>query len=138
MSLDPANYKLSPELLDEILANDYKKKNKYFKNFYDMTSHRSPEEIAHQKLEALELTMSQPLKKMHLQYLTKVTKNCYQEKHLSEDFPNQEQIELCKKMTYDSIFGDFEQKRHDFRTKDSYNMQICMIKAKNHVYRARN
>jgi len=35
MSLNPKSYKLSPALLDEMIAHDYKKATRKFANYYD-------------------------------------------------------------------------------------------------------
>ena len=133
MSLNPKNYKLSPELIDEMRKNDYKMKHQYFKTFYDGTPRKSPQEITTEKLENIYINLSQPLKKMHAQYLSKVSQDCYPEKHLAEDFPNEEQVKLCKKMTHYKIFGQFEESLHNSRTKDNYTFQRCINDAKNNV-----
>ena len=135
MSLNPSNYKLSPQLLDEMLDNDYRKGPGHFATIYDQTNKKSPEQMTHEALNNLQLSLSEPLKKMHTTYLARVTKNCYNEKHLADDFPNEAQVEHCKKVTYDKIFGDFEEKTHNLRRTDAYKFQKCLHDAENQLAR---
>ena len=51
--------------------------------------------------------MSDPLKKMQAEYLTKAGKLCYKEKHLDDNFTNFEQITLCKEQERSKIFNTF-------------------------------
>jgi hypothetical protein len=49
-------------------------------------------------MEDLFTRLSEPLKKMQVEVLTNSVKNCYKDKHLSDDFTNFEQITLCKEL----------------------------------------
>ena len=131
MTLNPEKYRVSPQLLDEMRENDYKLKHKQFANYYDEWNIKSPDEITHEKLENIYNILSDPLKKMHSLYLTRSAKNCYQDKHLQDDWTNLEQIKLCREMTRDKIFGDFEELLRSQRIKDAYNLQQCLKEARN-------
>ena len=73
---------------------------------------------------------------MHSEYLSKVAKHCYKEKHVQDEWTNMEQIELCRKLVKDEIMGDFESSLVAHRNKDAYNVQQCFHEAKNNVGRA--
>ena len=133
MSLDPSNYKLSPQLLDEMIANDYRQGPGHYASFQDQSNQKSAGEHVNDAIKSLETTLSDPLKRMHTTYLARVTKNCYNEKHLADEFPNDAQIDHCKKNAYDKIFGDFEEKTHNYRRIDAYNFQKCFHDAENQV-----
>ena len=131
MTLNPDNYKVSPQLLDEMRHNDFVMNHKHFATYYDDWNVKSPDEVTNDKLNDIYNILSEPLKKMHAQYLTRAAKNCYPEKHLQDDWTNMEQIRLCRDITKDKIFGDFEEFLQSQRIKDIYNFQYCIKEAKN-------
>mmetsp|Transcript_8781 Transcript_8781/g.9965 ORF Transcript_8781/g.9965 Transcript_8781/m.9965 type:complete len:159 (-) Transcript_8781:55-531(-) len=136
MSLHTPKYNLSPELIDEMIRNDYKVKHRNFETHFDGTNQLSNEEIVYIKLHNIYHVLSEPLKKMHSTYLTRAAKNCYPEKHLQDDWTNLEQINLCKDITKSKIFGDFEELLHIERTKDAYKYQACLEKNRNQVIKS--
>jgi hypothetical protein len=97
MSLNPKSYKLSGPLLDEMIAHDWKTQSRKFENHYDETkTNISPADFVHAELGNLNNILSEPLKMLHAEYLSKTVKTCYPTKHLTPDFTNEEQIELCR------------------------------------------
>ena len=70
--------------------------------------------------------LSAPLKKMHATYLENARENCYQEKHISDDFTKAEQIDLCKREQHQALFGEWtnEQKKH--RDSDVFKLHSCL------------
>ena len=128
---------LTPKLLDEMIANDYKLHFNKFQSYFDDTRQKSPEAVVAEKLNSIynsSSTISEPLKKMHSLYLTRVAKDCYPEKHVQDEWTNMEQIELCKKLTKHSIFGDFEESLYKARTRDAYKFQKCLNEAMNQIF----
>ena len=95
--MNPANYKLSREVLQEMLDNDYNQKFHKFETIYDReVQGKSPADISQQWIDDLYVRLSEPLKKLQIDYLQSAAKNCYKAKHLSDDAPNYEQILICK------------------------------------------
>lgn len=95
--MNPSSYRLSKEVLQDMLDDDYKKKfHKYDSMFGDEVQGPSPADVSQQHLDDFYNKNSGVLKKMQAAFLTNATKNCYPEKHLSDSFTNYEQIVLCK------------------------------------------
>ena len=115
--------KLSPQLLDAMRENDYNLENHQYKTFYDDQGIESPNDRINKQLQALEVELSDPLKKIHSVWLTKTAKSCYPEKHISDDFTNMEQIKFCREKAKDNLLGNFYQAVHDRRTKDAYDLK---------------
>ena len=69
--------------------------------------------------------MSPAMKRMQSAYLTAVQENCYQAHHISDDFTNEQQIQLCKNETYDSIWGSFNQHYKNHRESDLLRLNRC-------------
>ncbi len=133
MSSDQSNYKLSPELLDAMRDNDYKMKHDPYETSFSEAGHVSPNDVVRAKLEELDHELSEPLKKIHSIWLARSAKNCYQEKHISEDFTNLQQINLCKEKTKDNLLGSFYSEVTRRRTTDAYTLNNCILDAKNQV-----
>lgn len=92
-----------------MLEDDYNKKFHKFETMYDReVKGLSPADLSQQWLDDFFVRLSEPLKKMQAEYLSNATRNCYQDKHLSDSFTNLEQINLCKDMERQKIFGNFE------------------------------
>ena len=113
---------LTPELLDEMLENDFRTYVQPIKTVYDETNQKSPVRMLHEKINELPVLLSQPLKRMHSLYLSRSAK-CYSEKHISDEWTNLEQIKLCKAKVYDKLFGDYEEAVHTSRTRDLHKYQ---------------
>ena len=87
--MNPANYRLSKEVLQEMLDHEH-----------DQVAHRghsiygtdvqglSPADMAQKMMDGFFDRLSEPLKKMQVDYLTRAGKNCYKAKHMSDDFTN--------------------------------------------------
>ena len=133
MSLNPANYKLSPELLDAMIQNEVQLKYKRDENVFDKQGIKGPADIVRDKLASLDLALSEPLKKLHSRWLTRCAKNCYQEKHISDEWTNLEQINHCREVQKDKVLGDFNANTHSRRTRDAYKFQTCIHDSKEQI-----
>ena len=90
-------------------ADDDKVFNRYESIYGTQVDGKNPAQQAQIKIdEIFTKDLSEPLKKLHIQFLSNVVKNCYPEKHLREDFTNYEQISLCKEQERQKLFGKFE------------------------------
>mmetsp|Transcript_8761 Transcript_8761/g.9936 ORF Transcript_8761/g.9936 Transcript_8761/m.9936 type:complete len:123 (+) Transcript_8761:31-399(+) len=121
--MSKGNYKLSPQLIDAMIENDYNLENKQVATFFDKDQHQTPDDIIHKKLNELESAISDPLKKIHSVWLARSAKNCYQEKHISDDFTNLEQIKFCKEKIKDNLLGSFYSEVEKRRSHDAYDFQ---------------
>lgn len=91
--MNPENYGLSREVLDDIRIKKWKKENYGNRaSLFDEahTNGPSPAEQVHHALEDVYRLLSDPLKKMKSEYLSTISNKCYQEKHLTKDFTNDE------------------------------------------------
>ena len=135
MATQDSSYNLSPELLDAMRENDYRLKDQQLSTIYDDDNTTSPQDIIKGKLEDLEKELSEPLKKIHSIWLARSAKNCYQEKHISDDFTNLEQIKLCREKTRDNIIGSFYAEVHRRRTFDGYALNNWIIDSKEQMHK---
>ena len=87
-------------------------------------------------MDDLFVRLSEPLKKMQAEYLTSVAKNCYKERHLSENFTNYEQILQCKETERTKIWGTFDKMYSSPRDSGRFRFQDCMWEANNNVEKA--
>ena len=62
---------------------------------------------------------------MYINYLETVGASCYQAKHISDDFTNEEQINLCKSEKYQEIFGQFNRDLKNYRESDILKFENC-------------
>ena len=89
--MNPASYRLSKEVLQEMLDEEYNKQFHQFETIYDRhVKGQSPADLSQKWLDDLYIRLSDPLKKMQVDYLSAAAKNCYKEKHLSDSFTNLE------------------------------------------------
>ena len=70
--------------------------------------------------------LSPALKKMKIEFLTRVGEHCYPDRHISDDFTNEEQIDLCKKDQYKKIFGEYERNLVNYRESDKIRLNHCL------------
>ena len=135
--MNPANYKLSSEVLQEMLEDDYNKKFHQFETMYDkQVQGQSPADMSQRWMDDFFIRLSEPLKKMQAEYLTTSSKNCYKERHLSETTPNYEQIRLCKENERSKIFGSFETMYANHRDSGRFKFQDCIVDANNDIEKA--
>ena len=107
--MNPANYKLSKEVLQEMIDSEYKNEYHRYETFYDTDiKGLSPADLSQKWLDDLFVKLSEPLKKMQVEFLNNSAKNCYKEKHISDANTNFEQIALCKELERQKVFGGFE------------------------------
>ncbi len=71
------------------------------------------------------------MKKMQIEYLNNVTKNCYDEKHISDSFTNYEQILICKEREKHQVFGKFEKMYVAHRDSGKFIFTDCVDAANN-------
>lgn len=92
-----------------MLEEDYNKKFHKFETIYDRrVQGLSPADQSQKWMDDFFVRLSEPLKKMQVEYLTNATKNCYKDKHLSDSNTNYEQILLCKETERAKVFSGFE------------------------------
>jgi len=74
------------------------KKHRHFENVEGTSSakHASFDDRFRTIHNDLLISLSEPMKKMKVAYLRDVNKNCYKDKWLSDDMPNEPQVDLCK------------------------------------------
>ena len=70
--------------------------------------------------------LSEPLKKMEQKVYTNIEANCYQEKHLAQDFVNVPQVELCRKLERQKVFGKFDDFMHKLRFSTLVKYSNCL------------
>ena len=75
----------------------------------------SPADLSQKWIDDLFTRLSEPLKKMQVDYLQTSAKKCYQDKHISDNFTNLDQIQLCKELERQKIFGAFEKTHANHR-----------------------
>lgn len=135
--MNPANYRLSKEVLQEMLDEEYKKKFHQFETIYDtQVKGSSPADASQKYIDEFFNKLSEPLKKMQADYLTAVSKGCYKEKHMSDSQPNMEQIALCKEQEHEKVFGRFERMYAAHRDSARFRFQDCIFDANNNVEKA--
>ena len=96
--MNPANYRLSKEIIQEMIDEENRKENHPYESLHDrFEKGQSYYDLVDQALDELQnVYLSEPLKKVHTEMLQNVIKNCYQEKYMSEESPNIEKIMECR------------------------------------------
>ena len=90
--------KLSADVLQQMLDDKYAKKAKRFATHFD-DNERKGKSYSDESYDAhmdLFKRLSNPLKLMQADYLKAVSEQCYKEKHMADDVPNEEQVVLCR------------------------------------------
>ena len=78
--MNPANYRLSKEVLQEMLNQDQEKAFGKIDSMYGTdVQGLSPADTAQHWINDIFTRLSEPLKKMQVEYLTKAGKTCYKE-----------------------------------------------------------
>ena len=135
--MNPANYKLSREVLQEMLDTEYNQKFHKFETIYDReVQGKSPADISQQWIDDLFVRLSDPLKKMQIDYLQAASKICYKPKHLSDSAPNLEQVLICKEAERQKVFSKFETSLLNQRDSTRFLYQDCIYDANNNVEKA--
>ena len=116
---------------------DYNKKYHQFETIYDReVQGKSPADLSQKWIDDFYVRLSDPLKKMQIDYLNNATKKCYQEKHLSDSAPNYEQILVCKEAERNKVFSKFETMMVNHRDSTRFRFQDCIFDANNNVEKA--
>ena len=84
--------------------------------------------------EALTDELSGPLKKVHAAYLLDVSKNCYQDKWMREDGPNEPQVQLCRQETYNKYFSKWQNELVATRDSAKFRFADCVRGAKGNLF----
>jgi hypothetical protein len=107
--MNPSSYKLSKDVLQQMIESDDAKSLNQFQSIYGSeVKGLSPSDQAQKHTDDFFDSLSVPLKKMQIEYLEKSISNCYQERHLSDTFTNLEKIVECKERERKTIWGKFE------------------------------
>ena len=132
--MNPASYKLSKEVLQEMLEDDYHKKFHKFETIYDrQVKGLSPADQSQKWMDDFFVRISEPLKKMQVDYLSSAAKNCYKDKHMAEGNTNYEQVMLCKEGEHKRVFSAFEAMYAAHRDSGRFRFQDCIVYANNNV-----
>ena len=132
--MNPASYRLSKEVLQEMLDDDYNRRFHQFETIYDrQVKGESPADLSQRWSDDLFTRLSEPLKKMQAEYLSTATRTCYKDKHLSDEQPNYEQILQCKETQRLKIWDGFEKILASHRDANRFKYQDCMFEANNNV-----
>ena len=135
--MNPASYRLSKEVLQEMLDEDYNKRFHQFETIYDrQVQGQSPADLSQKYMDEFFVRLSDPLKKMQADYLNAATKGCYKDRHMQEGNVNLEQINLCKETERAKIFGGFEKMYAAHRDSARFRFQDCIFDANNNVEKA--
>ena len=63
---------------------------------------------------------------MKVEYLNNIVENCYKDEHLSENFTNAEQINICKHEQQQAVFGKFDNMLINHRESDNIRLMNCL------------
>ena len=74
-------------------------------------------------------SVSPTLKSLKQNYFDKVNKDCYKAQHISDDFTNEPQINLCKQTVHHEIFGGLYKTIYAHRASDKMRLDNCLTDA---------
>ena len=135
--MNPASYKLSKEVLQDMLEADYNKKFHKFETIYDrQVQGQSPADISQKWIDDFFVRLSEPLKKMQVEYLNAATKNCYKDRHVQDANTNLAQINLCKENEREKVWSKFDKMYENTRDSSRFRFQDCIFEANNNVEQA--
>jgi hypothetical protein len=135
--MNPASYKLSKEVLQEMLEDEYNKKFHKFETIYDrQVQGQSPADLSQKWMDDFFVRISEPLKKMQAEYLTQSAKTCFKEKHIQDANTNLEQVLLCRENERAKVFDKFDQLLTNHRDSSRFKFQDCIFEANNNVEEA--
>ncbi|CDW79050.1 UNKNOWN [Stylonychia lemnae] len=136
--MNPGSYRLSRQVLQQMIDQEYDELFNQNETIYNtQVQGQSYSQQSQRNIDELfTTTLSEPLKKMHASYLRSVAKNCYQEKHLDDHFPNLQQVELCRELERQKIMGKFEKYHALARDSSKFKYQDCIFAANNNLNRA--
>jgi hypothetical protein len=63
---------------------------------------------------------------MRVAFMRDASKNCYQDKWMSDDMPNEPQVTLCKSETYEKYFGKWDDQLYQRRETAEYRLKDCI------------
>ena len=124
-----SGFSLPKAYVAEQVLNHYKGDYKHIKTIYDNNNYKSGESIRDQQGTAMRTfhdEMSPALKRMKATWLNNVVANCYPDHHISDDFTNQEQINLCRKDQYEAVFGTWDKHYKNHRASDLLRLNQCL------------
>ena len=133
-----ATTEMDPKVLRQMLQAQVDDQfHRYATRFDDSVNKgNSPNDLSIKKHDAVFEMLSEPLKRMQVDYLKKVSSQCYKDKHMSEDAPNEEQINLCRNRVHQRIFGKFVNRLVNLRDSNQFKLSDCLNEAGNDVVKA--
>ena len=135
--MNPASYKLSKEVLQEMLEDEYNKKFHKFETIYDrQVTGQSPADLSQKWMDDFYVRLSEPLKKMQAEYLSNSAKNCFKDRHVQDANTNLEQVLLCKENERNKIWSRFDTMYANHRDSGRFKFQDCIFEANNNVEEA--
>ena len=129
---------LSKKVLTQMVKDQDMGDLKNMKSIYNGDRYKGGESLLEQTNSANRNGMdiwSEPLKRMKAAYLTSIAEKCYQPQHISDDFTNVAQIEICKEEQYNGIFGNFMQAFRNHRESDQIRLTNCNDDAGQDIHR---
>jgi hypothetical protein len=71
---------------------------------------------------------------LHAAYLLDVSKNCYQDKWMREDAPNEPQVQLCRQETYEKFYAKWQNELVATRDSSKFRFADCVRGANGNVF----
>ena len=131
MTFDPAKNKVSPQLLDELQKYEYDKKYHKWQSHYDGTGFKSYADRSRDLMNEIYAPLGSALKRMHAEFLGEVAENCYDDRHMQDEWANLPQIKHCKEEVRYRIMGSYLRNLQLHRDSDSIKFRQCVDGTKN-------
>ena len=124
--------KFTPEVWQGMIDAEYQRQNHRYETVYDNTakgmSHMDKQNKAMNELFS---TLAAPMKKLKAKALRDIAKNCYKPQHMSLDFPNEEQVLICRDDKLNKHMGKLTDQITLQRTSRRFKYQDCQNEAGN-------
>ena len=126
--MNPNNYKLSPEVLQELYQREADKRgyNGHLRLQDDLKHFVTPSDKLQEIHNSLFETLNKPLKKLTAAMHSEISNTCYKEKHLDPLFTNEPQIRLCEEKVKEKTIGPFIEKVHSYRIGEIFQLEACI------------
>ena len=137
--MNPEKYSLSKDVLQQMLDSDYNSRFHQFETIYDrqVRGGMSPSDLSQYWVDRFFEDISEPLKRMQVEYLQNAVKNCYKQKWLRDDgLTNLEAIMVCKEAERAKVFSRFERMYSSHRDSGRFKFQDCLFEAGNNPEKA--
>ena len=129
--MSESGFNLPKQAAAQMVNDFFLKDSKNLKTVYNTytTGSKSLREQSVDAIKEFSNDISPAMKRMKVDYLEKVQGECYQQKHISDNFTNVEQISLCKSEKHNEVFGTFETNLRNYRESDRIRLTHCVTDA---------